>query len=66
MGNLEGLDQFLDHLNIVHGLTYMISQHDATSKEQFSLDVTINTLFFHPIGVEGIMCTCPRWTGINA
>ncbi|MRN52720.1 CheR family methyltransferase [Paenibacillus monticola] len=37
-GKLEGLELFLDHLDIVHGLTYFIAQHDSTQSELFPLE----------------------------
>jgi two-component system CheB/CheR fusion protein len=37
-GKLEGLEQFLDHVDVVHGLTFIIAQHGSTKSELFPLE----------------------------
>ncbi|WP_052476516.1 CheR family methyltransferase [Cohnella kolymensis] len=37
-GELEGLEQFLDHVDILHGLTFIIAQHGSTKSELFPLE----------------------------
>lgn len=36
--NLDGLEQFLDHVDVVHGMTFIIAQHGSTKSELFPLE----------------------------
>lgn len=58
---LEGLEEFLDHLDIVHGLTYFIAQHDSTESELFSLERLskhTHMMIFHAVDQMEIHTDC--------
>lgn len=58
---LEGLEQFLDHLDIVHGLTYFIAQHDSIQSELFSLERLskhTHMMIFHAVDQMEIHTDC--------
>jgi two-component system CheB/CheR fusion protein len=60
-GKLEGLEQFLDHLDIVHGLTFIIAQHDSTNSELFPLEqlsMHTNMKLFHAVDQMEIHTDC--------
>jgi two-component system CheB/CheR fusion protein len=59
--NLEGLEQFLDHIDVVHGLTFIIAQHGSTKSELFPLErlsMHTNMKLFHAVDQMEIHTDC--------
>jgi two-component system CheB/CheR fusion protein len=60
-GKLEGLEQFLDHVDVVHGLTFIIAQHGSTKSELFPLEqlsMHTNMKLFHAVDQMEIHTDC--------
>ncbi|ULO05635.1 PAS domain-containing protein [Paenibacillus sp. 19GGS1-52] len=58
---LEGLEQFLDHLDIVHGLTYFIAHHDSIQSDLFPLERLskhTHMMIFHAVDQMEIHTDC--------
>jgi two-component system CheB/CheR fusion protein len=58
---LEGLEQFLEHIDVVHGLTFIIAQHGSTKSELFPLERLskhTNMKFFHAVDQMEIRSDC--------
>jgi two-component system CheB/CheR fusion protein len=60
-GKLEGLEQFLGHVDVVHGLTFIIAQHGSTNSELFPLErlsKLTNMKLFHAVDQMEIRSDC--------